>query len=75
MSTTLDLLQAQVLGLPTAERARLLDRLIFSLDADANIEAEWDVVADAREKALDSGTVTAVPAEEAIARLQARCKG
>ncbi|HQS99713.1 MAG: hypothetical protein B7Y26_10925 [Hydrogenophilales bacterium 16-64-46] len=45
MSLPLEVLQAEVLGLPTADRAKLLDSLIGSLDADAEIEAAWDALA------------------------------
>ncbi|NDF91703.1 MAG: hypothetical protein EB115_07035 [Betaproteobacteria bacterium] len=42
MSVQLEMLQAQILGLPVHERARLLDRLIESLDADQALEEAWD---------------------------------
>ena len=42
MSTTLEALQAEVLRLSPADRARLLDRLIASLDVDSEAEAAWD---------------------------------
>ena len=75
MSTSLEAIQAEVLRLSPSDRSRLLERLIVSLDADAEVEAEWDVVADAREADITSGLATAVPLEEAMARLEARFKG
>jgi putative addiction module component (TIGR02574 family) len=75
MPTSLEAIQAEVLRLSPSDRSRLLERLIVSLDADAEVEAEWDVVADAREAEVTSGLVTAVPLEEAMARLEARFKG
>ena len=75
MSTSLEAIQAEVLRLSPSDRSRLLERLIVSLDADAEVEAEWDRVADARESEVTSGLVTAVPLEEAMARLEARFKG
>jgi len=75
MSTSLEAIQAEVMRLSPSDRSRLLERLIVSLDADAEVEAEWDVVADAREADVTSGLMTAVPFEEAIARLEARFKG
>lgn len=77
MSMTLESLQAQVLRLPPADRAKLLDRLIASLDVDAEAEAEaaWDDLADRREGELQAGTVEAVPLDVAIARLEARFPG
>jgi hypothetical protein len=75
MSTTLETLQAEVLRLPPADRAKLLDRLIASLDVDASVEAEWDQLADQRDQELAQGTATDVPFEVAIARLEARFPG
>ena len=70
MSTSLEAIQAEVLRLSPSDRSRLLDRLIVSLDADAEVEAEWDVVADAREAEITSGVTTAVTLETAMARLE-----
>jgi Putative addiction module component len=75
MSIALETLQAEVLSLPPADRARLLDRLIASLDIDADAEAAWDALADQREQALSAGTSTAVPLELAVASLEARFPG
>lgn len=72
MPSNLDLLQAEVLRLSPADRARLLDRLVASLDVDASVEAAWDAVADQRDQELSSGAVEAVPLELAVARLEAR---
>lgn len=75
MTIPLETLQAQVLRLPPADRAKLLDRLIASLDADAGAEAAWDALADQREQALAIGVVASVPLEVVIARLEARFPG
>ena len=75
MSTTLETLQAEVLRLLPADRAKLLDRLIASLDVDASVEAAWDQLADQRENELGAGTTAEVPFEVAIARLEARFPG
>jgi hypothetical protein len=68
-----------VAGRPTslwpADKARLLERLILSLDVDAEAEAAWDAVADAREAEVAAGTVAAVPLHEALGRLEGRFKG
>jgi hypothetical protein len=69
MSTPLETLHAGVLRLCQADRARLLDRLIASLDADAAAEAAWDALAEQREGELGSGAIRPVPVEVAIARL------
>lgn len=75
MPSTLETLQAEVLRLSPADRARLLDRLIASLDVDAGAEAAWDQLADKREQELQAGTAQAVPLEVAVARLEARFPG
>lgn len=72
MPLALETLQAEVLRLPPADRARLLDCLIASLDMDAGVEAAWDVVADQREQELSTGSATAVPLDVVIAKLEAR---
>jgi Putative addiction module component len=75
MPTTLETLHAEVLRLSASDRARLLDRLIVSLDPDPQAEAEWDALADQREQELRSGAANALPVEVAIARLEARFPG
>ena len=65
-------LQAEVLQLAPADRSRLFERLIASLDSDADVERAWEEEADRRERELDSGVATVVPAQEAIARLRQR---
>ncbi len=75
MPRTLEALQAEVMRLSSADRARLLDRLVASLDVDAEAEAAWDELADEREAELRSGGATAVPLDVAVARLEARFKG
>lgn len=71
----LETLQAEVLRLPPADRAKLLDRLIATLDVDAGAEAAWDALADQREQELDAGTAETVPLAVAVARLEARLPG
>jgi hypothetical protein len=75
MSTALEALQAEVLSLPPADRSRLLDRLIASLDVDAEAEAAWDDLAEQRESELVAGAVHPTPLEVVIARLESRFPG
>jgi hypothetical protein len=70
MSSNLETIQAEVLRLSPADRARLLDKLVASLDADAAAEAAWDDLADRREQELLAGSVEPVSLETAIARLE-----
>jgi|JRYD01.1.fsa_nt_gb hypothetical protein len=75
MSSTLEALQAEILSLSPLDRAKLLDRLIASLDADVEAEAEWDALAEAREEELTSGKTSARAIEAAMASLEARFPG
>ncbi len=75
MTITLETLQADVLRLSAADRAKLLDRLIASLDVDAGSEAAWDKLADEREHELTTGVAATVPFDIAISRLEARFPG
>ena len=75
MSSTLEALQAQVMSLSKEDRSRLLERLVASLDVDAQAEQEWEQLAAQREAQLESGAVTGIPLEEAMARLRARFPG
>ena len=75
MSANIDVLHAEVLRLSPPDRARLLDRIIASLDQDAEAEAAWNAEADRRDAELDSGAVKATPFSETMARLEARFPG
>jgi putative addiction module component (TIGR02574 family) len=72
LSTSLEVIEAEVLQLPPADRTHLLERLIASLDSDPEVEEAWEREADRREAELESGLVAAVPGHEAIARLRTR---
>ena len=72
MSTTLEILEAEVLKLKPAERSHLLERLIASLDADPAVEEAWEHEADRREADLASGAAVLLSGHEAIERLRSR---
>lgn len=71
MSTSLEILEAEVLQLIPADRSHLLERLIASLDSDPEVEDAWTQIADQREAELESGSITVIPGPEAVARLRA----
>ena len=75
MTTTVEMLETEALKLAPADRSRLLERLLASLDADEELESAWDAVADAREAEIEAGTVKPVSLDEAIARLETRFPG
>jgi len=74
MGMNLETLRAEVLNLSPVDRTLLLERLISSLDADHEVEREWRMKAERREAELSSGSITAVPGDEAMSRLRARLK-
>jgi hypothetical protein len=74
MSRPLEALAQEVLSLPPALRASLLDRVVASLDADLERDAAWDAVAAARDAELDSGLVEPVPLDNVIERLRAELR-
>jgi putative addiction module component (TIGR02574 family) len=72
MSRDFEVLKAEALRLSPADREDLLDLLFASLDTDPGAAAEWDAIADVRERELRSGVVQAVPLEDVMARLEAQ---
>lgn len=75
MSSTLEVLQAQVMSLSKEDRSRLLERLVASLEVDVEAEEEWEQLAAQREAELESGAVSGIPLEDAMAQLRARFPG
>lgn len=73
--TTLESLQAQGLSVSKADRARLIERLVASLDVDMQADEEWEKIAETRELELQSGQAAAVRLDDAMARLRARFPG
>lgn len=71
MSMPVEALASEVLGLSPQDRARLLDQVIASLDADRKRDAAWDALAAGRDAEIESGTSQAVRGEDAVARLRA----
>jgi putative addiction module component (TIGR02574 family) len=71
MSSTVEALEAEALQLSAAERARLVERLIASLDTDPEIEEAWAVEVERRNAEIESGAVSLISGPEALARLKA----
>lgn len=72
MSIPVEVLEIEVLNLPPAERARLLDRLLACLDPDPEWEEAWAQEIDRREAVIAAGKATWLPGEEVVARLRAK---
>lgn len=71
MPRPLEALAEEVLQLAPEARAKLLDRVVASLDADRARDAAWDALAAARDAELESGHAAAIPVEQTLARLRA----
>ena len=63
-------LESQVLQLPTAERIRLLDRVVASLDADAARDGAWNAIAAEREAAAEKDPSLLLNLDEEIGDAQ-----
>lgn len=70
-TTTVEELEAEALSLPSAQRARLVEKLIASLDSEPDIENAWATEVERRHVEMESGAVSLLPGPEALARLRA----
>ena len=69
---TTEQIEQELMKLPVADRARLAERLIASLDADAEIEAAWTAEVRRRDEEIRSGAVEAIPLEDALTTVRTR---
>lgn len=74
MQTQFETLEAEALKLTTAERAKLAEHLIASLDEDSEIEEAWAAEVERRIAEIENGTVQMISAAEAIASARAAIK-
>lgn len=65
-------LEAEVLGLPADERARLLELLLASFEPRSKAQQAWIELAARRRDEVCQGMTTMVPGDEALARVRAR---
>ncbi|WP_374608664.1 hypothetical protein [Diaphorobacter nitroreducens] len=71
MSVSVEVLAQQVLQLSQSERARHLDRVIASLDADRERDARWNALAAKCDEKADADASLLAPGQEALARIRA----
>ena len=71
MTLPVESLELEILRLSTSERARLLDRLVASLDADKARDKAWDELAARRDAEIERGGSSPVSGPEVLARLRA----
>jgi len=72
--SSIEQLEAAILNLPAADRSRLAERLLMSLEEDDEIMAAWGAEAERRADAFERGEIEAADFEEAMARARARLK-
>ncbi len=68
MSGPIETLADAVLNLPTDARAKLLDRIVASLDADRKRDEAWDAIAASRDAEIESGAVIVTSSREVLTR-------
>lgn len=72
INASLEDIEAAAMQLSLAERAKLAERLLVSLDEDDEILATWVAEAERRGDAFDRGEMEAIDFDESIARARAR---
>ena len=70
MSMPVEALEAEFLRLSTADRVRLLDRVIASLDEDKMRDQAWDRLAAQRQAEMVAGKSVPVSGPEFIEQLR-----
>lgn len=77
MSTTVEHVLTQALQMPPQDRALIAERLLSSLDAEADWEVEvaWQQEAQRRIGAIDRGEVVCLPWEQVMNRLRGNTHG
>jgi putative addiction module component (TIGR02574 family) len=69
---TTEQIEQVLMQLPSGERARLAERLIASLDADAEVEAAWIAEAHRRDEEMRSGAVEGISLKDARDSVRSR---
>lgn len=69
---SIEQLTEEILSLPSAARALLIDMLVESLefDTDAAIQAVWVTEAKKRRDEIRDGSVQPIPGDEALAQVR-----
>ena len=74
MGMPVEVLESELLQLPKADRIRVLDRVVASLDADTARDAAWDAVAAQRDAEADQDPSVLLELDDVLARLRAEVK-
>ena len=73
-AATVEQLEAEALQLSAPERARLAERLIASLDEDAEHAQAWAGEVQRRLAEMQAGQVQAIPAAEVLSEARAHLR-
>ncbi len=71
MDMSLEVIESEALKLSSRDRQHLLERLMFSLDVDTELDAEWFAEAERRDAEINSGLVNCISGNDALLRLRA----
>ena len=74
MGNMLEVLETEALKLTPGERAALAQRLLASLDEDAELEEAWAAEVERRISDVESGVTKVIPLADALAQVRAALK-
>jgi hypothetical protein len=74
MTVPIEALESEVLKLPKADRLRLLDRVVASLDTDSRRDAAWDAVAAERDAQTDLDPTSLISLDDVLVKLRTDLK-
>jgi putative addiction module component (TIGR02574 family) len=70
MSISVESIEAQALVLSASDRARLIERLISSLDIDPEVEEIWAVEVERRFADFEKGNITLLSGPDSLESLK-----
>lgn len=71
MPLPIEIIEAEALGLSVAERARLIEKLISSIEAGPEIEDAWASEVERRLAEIECGATALIAGPDALAKLRA----
>lgn len=72
MSFAIELMESVALNLLFAERARLVEKLLATLESEPSIETAWDEEVNNRLAAIENGTASWLSSDTILAELKAK---
>jgi putative addiction module component (TIGR02574 family) len=70
MQHTVEQIESAALSLPRPARARILDALVASLEADPEVERAWIDEIRRRTRDIDDGVTTLIPGDEVLREIE-----